>query len=418
MNPENELQLKEAMRRLVMHQPQVPERLEKVVARAAQHRRRRRLVGASITSVAAITVGVLLIASYLLTEDPVVAISDPAPVAAGSGEARSWQTIPDPPLASSAGRVFETPHGLLLLATAEGTQSNVKAAVWTPAGDSWQKFPASPLSWRYGAVTAAADTLVLVWGGAGGAGLYRDGSVLNLATRTWTLMPDSPLTARRDAASVWTGGELLVWGGNNGAGPLRDGAAYNPVTNSWRRLRDAPAALSATPLGQRLGDEALFIGACLDDPGRPCRQTESLRYLTATDTWQAVEPPPVSGGALVGGVDSAFVWDGSKAQLTSLNAPPKAGWGVPSSAPLSRRTEAGVAFGQSQVVVVGGLASDSGSPVVSGAAFSTMTGRWRTLPDLTVPMQRPNAVIMGDRLVVMDTCCADIKPGLWLPLSP
>lgn len=77
------------------------------------------------------------------------------------------------------------------------------------------------------AVDADQDQIA-VWGGIERFGLDRttDGFVLNLGNERWRQVPPAPLTARQDATVILAEGQLIVWGGASGGVVPRDGARY------------------------------------------------------------------------------------------------------------------------------------------------------------------------------------------------
>jgi len=118
-------------------------------------------------------------------------------------------------------------------------------AAYTPATNTWQRLPASPLEGRHATGAWTGKELIVV-GGIGkdnggnvvGYKVFADAAAYDPAAHSWRRL--SPMPAPRAGASVtWDGTEVLVVGGRGALGSSRlyaDGVAYNPSTNRWRRL--------------------------------------------------------------------------------------------------------------------------------------------------------------------------------------
>jgi N-acetylneuraminic acid mutarotase len=76
-------------------------------------------------------------------------------------------------------------------------------------------------------------TEMIVWGGQGSVGNYRDsGGRYNPTTDTWTTTATGP-AGRAYHTAVWTGSEMIVWGGYGFSGALQGLARYRPAENTW-----------------------------------------------------------------------------------------------------------------------------------------------------------------------------------------
>ena len=128
----------------------------------------------------------------------------------------------------------------------------------TPAAGAWKALPDAGIPARSDPAVVWTRKAMIVWGGAGAAGVLGDGASYDLATDRWTPLPPAPIVPRRGHTAVWTGNKMLIFGGQGaregceGLCPLGDGASFDPDTNTW-------APLAGSPIGPRQGHTAVFL---------------------------------------------------------------------------------------------------------------------------------------------------------------
>jgi N-acetylneuraminic acid mutarotase len=181
-------------------------------------------------------------------------------------------------------------------------------AAYTPATETWQRLPASPLAGRQRTVGAWTGTELIIVGGSTADGkVLRDAAAYNPATRSWRHLPalSEPCGG---ATATWDGSEVLVIGGRGGdwQHAYADGVAYNPATNRWRRL---PAME-----GGRMDHTAVWTGRyLLVWGGRTIRAgswtapARGLAYDPASNRWSALPRSPLRGR-----VGHVAVWTGTQ----------------------------------------------------------------------------------------------------------
>jgi N-acetylneuraminic acid mutarotase len=166
-------------------------------------------------------------------------------------------------------------------------------AAYTPATDSWQMLPASPLAGRRTTGAWTGTELVIVGGeghlGDTGYQAFADAAAYNPATRTWRTLPPLP-APRKNATVTWTGSEVVVVAGQPAIGqsrPYAGGVAYNPATDSWRPLPAMPAG--------RIGHTAVWTGRQLLVWGGQTPVHQRVPYQTsrgADEAHRAIGPVP------------------------------------------------------------------------------------------------------------------------------
>jgi hypothetical protein len=110
--------------------------------------------------------------------------------------------------------------------------------LYNPANDMWTPIPSNGApSGRVGATMLATGTGVIVWGGDDGNAPQNDGAFFNATNNQWTTINSAGApSGRAGNAGVWSGAEMIIWGGNDGNGPLSDGASYNLGSDSWQPI--------------------------------------------------------------------------------------------------------------------------------------------------------------------------------------
>jgi N-acetylneuraminic acid mutarotase len=146
---------------------------------------------------------------------------------------------------------------------------------YDPAADSWAATStgANVPSVRQNHTAVWTGTEMIVWGGQGSIGNFRDsGGRYNPNTDTWAAMATGP-AARAYHTAVWAGSEMIIWGGYGFGGDLQGLGRYRPAENTWNT---APLCEVTSPgAGARMGlDVPLALAASASDPGGSVSQVE------------------------------------------------------------------------------------------------------------------------------------------------
>jgi N-acetylneuraminic acid mutarotase len=267
-----------------------------------------------------------------------------------------------------------------------------------PAAGAWKAMADAGIAGRSEPSVVWTRKAMIVWGGAGDAGVLGDGASYDLASDRWMPLAPAPLSARRGQSAVWTGTKMVVWGGQGpragceGLCALGDGAAYDPNTNAWTPL--APA-----PIEPRHGHTAVFLqnrmvvwgGAALGGSALG----DGAAYDPVADTWAALAVPPLAprlGHRAVATTDRMLVWGGSSEAAEggryfadgAVYSPATNGWSAMAAPPAwlePRDNTAGVWTGQ-QLLVWGGYGrSDTCTPCFygDGAAYDLTSDSWASV---------------------------------------
>lgn len=259
-----------------------------------------------------------------------------------------------------------------------------------PAAGVWTA-PADPgIAGRSEPSVVWTRKAMIVWGGAGDAGVLGDGASYDLATGRWAPLAPAPLSPRRGHSAVWTGTRMIVWGGSaQGGVAFGDGAVYDPITNAWTPV--APA-----PIEPRHGHSAVYLqdrmvvwggaapaGAALGD---------GAAYDPLTNTWAALPVPPLAprlGHRAVATTDRMLVWGGSSEAAEggryfadgAVYSPVTNGWLAMAAAPaaLEPRDNAVAVWTGEQLLVWGGYGrSETCTPCFygDGAAYDLASDSW------------------------------------------
>lgn len=163
--------------------------------------------------------------------------------------------------------------GGVLVVQSQRDSSTTPAVDSTPGGidtfeEGWNELPAAPIDPRYGHVTVPTDTGIFVWGGAetaeallatGPVEMLDDGAFLDLTAGTWQQTPEFPFDGTTGAAAAtWVDDRVVLV-----TQQLSDGAPT-----------DGPATSD------------------MSDDG-PVRTAVAASYDPATNTWEALPPPPL-----------------------------------------------------------------------------------------------------------------------------
>jgi hypothetical protein len=224
----------------------------------------------------------------------------------------------------------------------------------------------------------------------------------------WTELALPP-EVRGGASLVWTGSELLAWGGcstasNNECVGTADGYSFDLATQSWEPFEQAPRT-AANADGVWTGTEAIFVEG---DGGRLGGQA----YNPASGTWRTIAPAPIAArsGAVV-------VWTGSEVIVSGGGAPnsstPVSGaaydpandtWRPIADAPHGLNNASGVWTGN-EMLVFGSLLGDrniADTRTSVGAAYDPVADTWREIPPSELSPQATSAVWVGERMVAWD----------------
>jgi N-acetylneuraminic acid mutarotase len=182
-------------------------------------------------------------------------------------------------------------------------------AAYTPAKNSWEILPQSPLAGRYTAGAWTGKELILAGGHDAEGKVFADSAAYSPATRSWRRLPPLP-EPRTAATAVWDGAEVLVVGGGGESERdpedlYSDGVAYNPATNRWRRL----PAMETSRIGHVAvwtGKQMLVWGGETLGEGGLVTPPHGVAYDPATDMWSPLPKSPLRGR-----IDATAVWTGT-----------------------------------------------------------------------------------------------------------
>lgn len=157
-----------------------------------------------------------------------------------------------------------------------GYKLDLTTRIWSVISTS--NIPAARLNAMY----CAADTTLILWGGAAANGAYySNGGIYNPATDTWTTIastsPLSNIQGREGACAVWTGTQLIVWGGFRKASAVssttnctgvnytsytykNDGFRYTPATGIYGHISTNTITPRAHQRAVWTGTEMVIIG--------------------------------------------------------------------------------------------------------------------------------------------------------------
>lgn len=262
----------------------------------------------------------------------------------------------------------------------------------------WKALPDAGIAARSDPSVVWTRQAMIVWGGAGQAGVLGDGASYDLATDRWAQLAPAPITPRRGQSAVWTGTKMVVFGGQGlregceRICALGDGAAYDPVTNAW-------TPLPPSPIEPRHGHTAVFLQNRMVVWGGAAQGGAALgdgaAYDPVANTWAALPVPPLAprlGHRAVATTDRMLVWGGSSEAAEggryfadgAVYSPATNGWSTMATPPASvepRDNAAGVWTGE-QLLVWGGYGrSDACTPCFygDGAAYDLRSDSWTPL---------------------------------------
>ena len=223
----------------------------------------------------------------------------------------AWTTLPAPPSALSAGRMYPAAvygAGQLLVwggseggsatsftVKATGARYDSTAATWSPMSSTGAPSARS----LAGAVWATTTSQMIVWGGCTAIDTFNtctafsaSGAAYDPAKDTWTALPAAPpgFEARANHSRVWTGSDVVIWGGGTDAAAYRNGARYNPTTKLWTTVPTPPTAIVGRlfHVSVTSGTELLVYGG--SDATQSTAYDTGARYLPG-GSWTAFAVP-------------------------------------------------------------------------------------------------------------------------------
>lgn len=203
----------------------------------------------------------------------------------------------------------------------------------------------------------------------------------------WTAVPAGPLTARHSAVAAWVGGRFVVVGGRSGpacpagadcAAPrepaFRDGASLDPATGTWTRIAAAPVPVAAPP-----GPPPAVVG----DGVYLSMDNAFLSYDPASDRWQRLRPPPVTGQLVAAGDRLLLVTDSGRGDAAF--DPRTGAWRALPRDPLGPSFDRSVVWlGDRALLSAERLVPNPGAAapaLVRLASLDAGLSRWSALPD-------------------------------------
>jgi N-acetylneuraminic acid mutarotase len=310
--------------------------------------------------------------------------------------------------------------------------------VYDPGTDSWSAVSVvdapSPRS-DATAVWDPVESVVIVWGGLGPAGVeLGTGAMYHPGSDTWTPMTydaaggTSP-SPRHGHTAVWAsfdpnqkfGGMLdhgmIVWGGNTAGGtPLDTGAVFDPKNNTWTgaTMTDPINAPQARGDHTAVWDDQHFQMIVFGGTGKagPDPYFGDLWLWNAGgNTWSP--DMTMSSSSPVGRARHAAVWDvtGHSMYIAAgadlggqlgdfARYAPAAGWGQPpstSGSPIAREGHTAVWIAGS-MIVFGGI--NGGTYLAGGYSVNGATLTWNALPTAPSARAHHTAVTDGTKMFV------------------
>lgn len=302
-----------------------------------------------------------------------------------------------------------------------------------PTGPVWTTTAPSPLSPRFGSLTAWLDGRFYIIGGWDGGPCpprsacdmpgpdLRDGAHYDPATDSWTRIAEAPFAAGRDWASVAAvAGVLYV---RSASGDDWTTWAYQPDRDQWRQLTDG------LPGGSLVGTSSrLFLNTYDGDPVH-------YAYDAAADTWTALPAGPLAGcgSQLLAAGERLLAVAGCGAKgaevRTSFFDPAAQSWSEPLTVPEASNDPTSAQAVSNPVYAAGGLVwpESLSSPTARGI-FDLAAGKWRQVeaPGAVGPLAypayprwggedpTPHVVLTGAGLVAAHGQLLDVRSGRWL----
>ncbi|MGH9002847.1 MAG: hypothetical protein ACRDYV_06935, partial [Acidimicrobiia bacterium] len=295
------------------------------------------------------------------------------------------------------GTTLRSPRISSPLCSVEGEAPAEAAPPTSPSATGWNTLPASPLSARYGPLTAWNGGEFFVVGGSVRTSATTEeystqGAAYDPGTGRWRSLPDAPFQVTDKSTAAWTGTELIVVGGAAPTGPgtaewTAQGAAYSPERNTWRRLPTTPLRPRWNAFSAWTGTQLLIWGGAAIVPGIEDVSIlgDGATYDLAADSWQPLSRAPRQRGA--GG---ASVWTGDRWILgggeNGTDGGTDHGWLEynPATRTWRRLPDAPSADRIDQAVIVDGRVLIWPEPGPEGAAYTPAVNRWE--PTAPLPL--------------------------------
>jgi N-acetylneuraminic acid mutarotase/lysophospholipase L1-like esterase len=264
---------------------------------------------------------------------------------------------------------------------------------YDPATDTWSPVSTSGAVARSSHTAVWTGTRMLVWGGDNQqVGLVVTGGLYDPAANSWSAMSTTGAPAPRSGhTAVWAQNRMIVWGGAGAGGLQASGGRYDPATNTW-----AATTTTGAPAGRYFhaavstGSKMIVWGGC---SAAQCSPDTFLNsggvYDPVSNSWSATStagaPEPRVYQTAVWTGNRMIVWGGGAAQVQPSHSLSSGGVYNPTNdtwvatpltgAPQGRVQHAAVWTGK-EMVVWGGLFSDSGTYLNNGGRYDPETGSW------------------------------------------
>jgi N-acetylneuraminic acid mutarotase len=223
------------------------------------------------------------------------------------------------------------------------------------------------------------------------AGGFYEGSRadrFDTATHVWTQLPDLPIGVHHPAVTAHDGNFYVAGGYAPDDHSAVDNLwAFSPATNEWHLLAPLPDAKGAMGLVALEG--ALYaVGGAFQHLGGAVSD-QLLRYDVALNAWEELAPMPTGREHLAVVTTGSKIYaiggraDGNEATkyggANEVFDPATGLWSKLDDLPVARSGLAGVAAGES-VIVIGG---ERGRSIYNDVnRYNTVTGKWDVLPHL------------------------------------
>lgn len=189
-------------------------------------------------------------------------------------------------------------------------------ARYDPLTDAWQSMATSGApSARSAHARAWTSTEMIVWGGIGGTGVWRnDGARYDPANDSWRRIPvpaEGAPSQGLGARAICTGTELFVWGGSVFSQSGMLGTRYDLASETWTPIQ-SDGTITATSRGFWTGTEFLLTGIVDTFTGAPAGQTFFMSFQPDTSTWRRLPPAPVPATPLVWTGEHLVAWGGQR----------------------------------------------------------------------------------------------------------